>query len=101
MAGDQALFRQTIQHQQGAVLPQKLIQINTLDLINLLHHHFRREFSLQMEGRLVTAVSVWGVILRLITIVVDQICLEGIIDWLFETNDKNQFYFPFADRNKW
>ena len=35
-----------------------------------------------------TAVSVWGVFLRLITIVVDQICLEGIIDWLFETNDK-------------
>ena len=88
MVGDRASFHQTIQHQQGAVLPPKLIQINTLDLINLLHHHFRREFSLQMEGRLVTAVSVWGVFQRQITIAVDQIYSEGIHDLLFGANGK-------------
>ena len=99
MVGDQVSFRQTIQHRQGAVLPPKLIQTNTLDLINLLHHHFRREFSLQMEGRLVTVVSVWGVFQRLITIAVDQIFSEGIHDLLFGINDRI-YYIPFANKSK-
>ena len=44
-----------------------------------------------------TAVSVLGVFLHLITIVVDQICLEGIIDLSSEADDKKLCYIPLAD----